>query len=478
MAKIPLTIDKNYCSSWGVWHGIRELLQNAKDAEEYDGHPMTINHYPKTNRLEIITHNVQVDPASLLVLGKTGKGDGRYRGKFGEGFVLGVLALVRNGYDVKFRNSHMSWSVSFEAPDPAHPLAGNELLTFQSRQLVAREPNFHLEIHNMPAEVWDEAKKLALFVTEPKAREVVKTKAGTLLLAPEYKGRVFVRGLFVRAFTDLQCGYDLASVQLDRDRQMIDEWQLHWQLSALWSAAAARDASLETRVYAMAKAGASEVKVLKHHADAALLGRMKKQFENEHGSDATPVSTSTEAKEVTDIGGKPAVVSTGLKELLESTGLSIDAARKKLEGAVTKRWAPAELMQGPDASDGAYQASCRLEAIIPNMIIVSFAGEAPACHLIDDKKVVGVDRRLLDKPFKELLNAALIAEAERTQKTPMDLLLEHVAGKEAELPATGEPAAGCDEGHHDIPATEPSMVNASRAESCSLYHSGDGPPTA
>jgi hypothetical protein len=36
MAKISLTIDKNYCSGWNVWHGARELLQNAKDAEEYD----------------------------------------------------------------------------------------------------------------------------------------------------------------------------------------------------------------------------------------------------------------------------------------------------------------------------------------------------------------------------------------------------------------------------------------------------------
>ena len=476
MAKIPLTIDKNYCAGWNVWHGIRELLQNAKDADEYDGHPMTINYYPKTNRLEIVTHNVQVNPAALLVLGKSSKGDGRYRGKFGEGFVLGVLALVRNGYDVKFRNHETSWTVSFEAPDPGHPLAGNELLTFSSRQLQAREPDFHLEIHNLPVEVWNAVKELALFVTPPKASDVLKTKTGTLLLNPKYKGRVFVRGLFVRMFDDLKCGYDLEHVQLDRDRQMIDEWQLHWQLSELWSTAATHDPSLAARVYEMAKAGSSEVKVLKHHADAKLLERMKTQFEQEHGTDATPVSTSTEAKEVTRIGGKPAVVSSMLKELLEPTGVSIEAAKKRLEGAVTRRWAPTDLMQGPEASVAAYQASCRLETIIPNMIVVSFAGESPACHLIDDKKIVGVDRRMLDKPFKELLNAALVAEAERTQKTPMDLLLEHVSSRGAAAPPASAPAVN--EDPQAVAMIAHNAADVSRAEVSMSYASADGSPAA
>lgn len=475
MAKIPLTIDRNYCSGWNVWHGVRELLQNAKDADEHDGHKMTVNHYPKTGRLEIITHNVQVNPASLLVLGKTSKGDGRYRGKFGEGFVLGVLALVRNGYDVKFRNHEMSWTVSFEAPDPGHPLAGNELLTFCSRQLQAREPDFHVEIHGMPTEVWDVLKKLALFVTEPKAADTIKTKAGTLLLDAEYKGRVFVRGLFVRSFDDLQCGYDLHSVQLDRDRQMIDEWQLHWQLSDLWAQACMRDHALEDRIYEMAKAGSAEVKNLKHHADSKLIERVKEQFQQEHGMDATPVATSAEAKEVTRIGGKPAVVSSMLKELLEPTGLSIEATKKKLEGAVMRRWAPADLCQGPDMDDDVYLASCRLEEIIPNMVVVTFAGETPTCQLIDDKKIVGVDRRMLSKPFPDLLAAALVAEAERVGKTPLDVLIAHVAGDLDEPPADNGDSDECDECHHQIPVTERSTVNAWHKDSCSLYHPDDGP---
>lgn len=432
VAKIPLTVDKNYCSRWGVWSGIRELIQNAKDADEYDERPMTINHFPRSNRLEIVNANVQVNPANLLVLGKTSKGDGRYRGKFGEGFVLGVLALVRSGHDVKFRNHEMSWSVSFEAPDPDHPLAGNELLTFHSRKLPTREPDFVVEIHGVSVEVWNELKKLALFVEEPKAAETIKTRAGTLLLNEAYKGRVFVRGLFVRAFEDLECGYDLSHVQLDRDRQMIDEFQLHYQLGDLWTRACDEDRTLEQRVYDMMKTGKTEVRHLHYHADQKLLSNIRDLFVAEHGQDAVPVATSVEAKEVSKVGGKPAVVATTLKDLLAPMGLSVEAAKKKLEGTITRRWAPADLCNGPEADDEAYEKSCRLEAILPNTVVVTFGSETPACHLIDDKKVIGVDRRLLDKPFKDVLGAALVEEAQRVGKTPLDVLLAHVAGEPIE----------------------------------------------
>jgi hypothetical protein len=476
MAKIPLTIDKNYCSGWNVWHGIRELLQNAKDAEEYDEHPMEINHYPKTHRLEINTLNVQVNPGALLVLGKTSKGDGRYRGKFGEGFVLGILALVRAGYDVKFRNHEMSWTVAFEEPDPGHPLAGNELLTFQSRQLPAREPDFKVEVHGVSAEIWEELKKLALFIEAPKKSETIETDAGTLLLNPAYKGRVFVRGLFVRTFADLECGYDLASVQLDRDRQMIDEWQLHYQLGKIWNEASAENLEMVARVYEMSKSGASEVKHLHYHADKKLLEKMREQFEQEHGVLAVPVSTSVEAKEVSKVGGKAAVVSSTLKGLLEPTGLSLEAAKKRLEGTVTRRWAPADLQSGPEANEAAYLTSCRLEEILPNVLVVTFAGEIPTCHLIDDNRVIGVDRRLLDQPFKEVLASALGAEAQRVGKTPFDVLLEHVVGKESTAPTDNGDADECDECHHQIPVTERSTVNAWHSNACSLYHPNDVPP--
>jgi hypothetical protein len=66
------------------------------------------------------------------------------------------------------------------------------------------------------------------------------------------------------------------------------------------------------------------------------------------------------------------------------------------------------------------------------MVVVTFKGDKAACYLIDDKKVVGVDRRMLGKPRKELLAAVLPVEAQRLGVAPLDVLIAHVLGERLE----------------------------------------------
>jgi hypothetical protein len=424
MAKIPLTIDKNYCAGWGVWHGVRELLQNAKDAEDYEGKPMIVTHYPRTYRLEITTRDTYVQPSNLLVLGKTSKADGRQRGKFGEGFVLGVLALIRKGCNVTFRNGDLSWSASFESPDVGHPLEGNELLTFKSRTLQMREANFKIEIEGITEEAWDIIRGKVLFLEPPKAEETLRTNAGALLLNPRYKGDVFVRGLYVRTFEDLSCGYDLDTVSLDRDRQMIDEWDLHYALGKLWSDACNAQPELATqRVYELAKEGSADARYLKHHADDKLIQQLRDKFEAEHGKDCVPVSDNTAAREAQGTGSKPVMVNSVMKDLLEKGGLSLDAVKKAAETTVEKRWAPADFLD-----DDAVTLTL-LESIAPTLAVVTFRGNKPGVHLIDENKTVAIDHRLLDKPRRELITQVVAAEAQRLGVIPLDVLIAHVAGE-------------------------------------------------
>jgi hypothetical protein len=44
---------------------------------------------------------------------------------------------------------------------------------------------------------------------------------------------VFSRGIFVRTFEDLACGYDMNSLELDRDRNALNEWDLHYKLGKI-----------------------------------------------------------------------------------------------------------------------------------------------------------------------------------------------------------------------------------------------------
>jgi len=463
MAKIPLTISKNYCADWGVFQGIREMLQNAKDADE-DGHTMTIEHFPRTSRLEITSAKVYVDPAKLLVLGESDKGAGHKRGQFGEGFVLGCLALMRKGCDISFRNGDHSWSVAFEQPDPGHPLAGSELMTFKSRALAAREQDFRVEIENIPTNVWDVLKKLFLFVTPALSAETLETPHGTLLLNPDYIGQVFSKGIFVRKFENLTCGYDLVGLTLDRDRRFVDEWDLHYKLGMIWKDACSTYPSIASpRVYDMAKAGAVETKQLKYHADDKILKDVRDRFEKEHGETAVPVSTMAEAKDIEEAGGKPTMVNDILKELLEKGGLSLEKAKVQLDGIIESRFVPSDLVPAE------FAPFARLCDVVPEFILVTFKGKA-ACRLIDEDKKIGLDRRLLDQPFDKALKQLVNVEAKRRKVDAVDILLEHVAARQG---STNELAPPCDECGVRIPDEERSMVSRFHAESCSLYPSGD-----
>lgn len=424
MSKINLSIDKNYCAAWGAFEGIRELVQNAKDADE-DGYTMSIEHFPRSNRLEIVTEKIMVDPAKLLILGKSDKSPGEKRGQFGEGFVLGTLALIRKGHDVKFQNNDLSWTVSFEVAEEGHPFAGHELLTFKSRTLKVREANFKVEVDNITTDIWNALKKLFLFLTPPKASDMVETREGTLLLEEERKGQVFSRGIFVRTFEDLACGYDIKHLDLDRDRKMVDEWQLHYRLGRLWEDANAQQPALfASRIYAMAKAGAAETKQLKYHADEKLLKSIRDQFVEEHGDNAAPVMSMTAAKTAEAAGATPIVVAETLKELLDKGGLSAESVARRIESTVERRLSPHEFTSEEERNID------RIAPLLPEMAIVAFRGTVPTCRLIDDGKRVGVDARLLSGPFKVLLSAAVGVEAQRRNISTTDLLIEYVAGSE------------------------------------------------
>ncbi len=83
MARIVLTIDPNYRPKWKFWEGVRELIQNAKDADEFEGMKMHVKHLPQTDKLVISNENCSLSMHLLLLLGATSKTDTQQRGRFG-----------------------------------------------------------------------------------------------------------------------------------------------------------------------------------------------------------------------------------------------------------------------------------------------------------------------------------------------------------------------------------------------------------
>ena len=411
MARISLTIDPSYCGSWGFFEGCREILQNAKDADEYDDAKMIVEHLPRSNRLIISNEGVTLSHATLLLLGCSTKRGTDQRGQFGEGHVLGVLALIRAGHPVTIYNGDEVWRPAIEAPDAGHPFEGSNLLIFTTRKLREPRTTFSVEIENVSKDVWDITKKLFLFLSPPKERDVVKISTGRVLLHPDFKGQIFSRGIFVSTVDNVEFGYDSNNIKLDRDRNVIEEWDLRWRLAELLSAAHKQEPSkFGKRIYNMARDSKADVKSLAYHADANLLKALKDEFHEEFGATAVPVQHMEESKELETLGATSVVVSATLRELLEKSGLKASDIKKKLKANVKKRYGWSDLT--PEE-----QRICTtwIERFTYTYCIVDFTDPSILCQVLteDDGQTIGVNRLALSTTTRALVSALIVQQSIR-----------------------------------------------------------------
>lgn len=332
MAKktIPLTIKTTYLSSWGAYEGIRELVQNGRDSE-IDGHPLKVDWHNNTLRLE---NEGVVLPVKALLLGHTTKeGRSDQIGKFGEGLKLGVLALVRAGHTVRIRNGSEVWVPTIERSETFD----EEVLTFRIEDGRKDNTRLRIEIGGITKDAWEQMKTCFLFITKPKEAQITTTYYGSLLTAPEQRGRVFVKGIFVQTDPQLHYGYDLKDAELDRDRKMVASYDLRYNTRQILLLALNKEESLLPTFPAMLESPTLEVESLTDSygtssVPEAVAKFVTDDFKKKHGEDAVPVRSLAESKDVEHLGKKGVVVSQQLGTVLAKTlgdALTVKAALKK-----------------------------------------------------------------------------------------------------------------------------------------------------
>ena len=430
MAKIPLTIDPQYYSDWKWYEGVREIIQNAKDADEYDFAPMKVEHFPRTNRLVISSSGVTLEARMLLLLGATSKRDSAQRGQFGEGFALGCLALVRAGHPVTVYNGDEVWRPTISRPDEGHPFEGDDLLVFTTRKLREHRDAFSVEIENVNKEVWDITKKLFLFLSPPLEGGTVAVDGGRVLTDEEYRGKIFVKGIFVSTLDKIECGYDLDCVKIDHDRHVIADWDLRWKLAELLSAAHKQDpAAFADRIYEMAKTDKSDVKSLSYHADASLLQSLRDSFTKEHGEKAVPVRTTRESRELEELGATPVIANDTLRELLEKTGLTAASVTEELKTGVKQNYSWTDLTP-------IEQTICTglVERITKDYSIVDFNDKDVTCQALPspvegEKGALGISRHVLAFESRRLTEELAAKEATRRGIYEREIYLDMLFGE-------------------------------------------------
>ena len=312
MPRYELTIKADYLPTWGVWQGVRELIQNARDGAIQDEAPFSVA-YKKRRRFGrevgaiVIKNEGTTIPRQALLVGHTTKAErSDLIGQFGEGFKFGLLALIRAGVEVKIRNGAEVWNPLLVQSATYH----TEVLAFDVSTGLQFANRIQIEVVGITDEQWEEIKSKLLFIG--KMPKHVECSNGEVLLDPAYKGKMFVKGMFV-SDTEMMYGYNFKDADIDRDRRMISNRQ---EKTAELLAQAINQGRLVKEVYNMMHERADEADYisgwrLNDRGREALAAAFRNQYPN-----TIPTSSDDEVTELGHLGKRGVKVSYALQNIL------------------------------------------------------------------------------------------------------------------------------------------------------------------
>lgn len=319
MSKYELSLAPDYVSHWTIFDAIRELFQNAIDQETtVEGNTMFHNYNPETQELQIGNKLSILEPKSLL-LGATTKGDDEDTiGKFGEGYKIAMLVLLRNTKGVVFYNygKREIWR-----PRMVNSRRyGTQVLTVFTEKVKVwnKVPDNNLTI--VVTGITPEEYEVVVTRTLPlqKDLEVMETKYGKVLLDEEYKGSVFVNGLFICSEPDLEYGYDFkpSYITIDRDRCMVRGFDVDWLASQMWG-----EQKDTTKAVAMIKEGRRDVSYVRTNGHTPLISSVYAAFVGQYGEKAIPIVSEHDKQQALEEypDARPVIVPDTYKDVVEKS---------------------------------------------------------------------------------------------------------------------------------------------------------------
>lgn len=308
MGKYVLTIGKDYVSQWNIKDAIRELIQNKIDQEITD--PTNIGSISIKNGKLFISNKTSELTKSSLVLGCSSKqNDDETIGKFGEGYKLALLVLIRNGINVVIHNYHTkeNWIPTIEYVKEYD----SELLVINTdRYWFTSPPNNNLTFVISGVENAQEI--LDEIILNEEAYKHYETDYGNILADGE-KGNIYVNGLFVTNVEDLEYSYTIKPQYLNigRDRNLVDEWDIKYLLASMWKQAP-HDMTME-----VIRAGAKDVEFVKYKSND--MDKVADELVVDLGN-AIPVTNQYEVEQAQRMYGpkvKTKIVTESIKSLVE-----------------------------------------------------------------------------------------------------------------------------------------------------------------
>jgi len=414
MATAELPITRDYLPTWGVWEGLREIVQNGLDESVQNSSPMEI----ESDGMAMTIRNVGsiLDPKAFLFGHTTKADDARTVGQYGEGLKLGILALVRAGKKIEIVVGRDVWKARFLNSRKY----GAKILAFDI-QKDAYEEDQDVAVTIEPVEDGEremiQKRILSLNSNRP---EMVGTDAyyGSLITDEAYRGRIFVKGIWVCDKEDMEFGYDFHSVDLNRDRDFVRGWDIGYAAANIVNGLLNGEGlpeSIVKRIYKVMTTGEGD------EADgfASYLSLDAKKvladvFRREHGENAVPVADSNGVRQAEFAGMAGVVVPRTMAQALAAVpGMAVKdrAAEVEIEKlypldeltvAEREKLATACLLVGEARTES---GRSYVEIRADDLNIVDFSRET-TLGLFQYGKI-SIARKVLDRSLDEVLQVVV-----------------------------------------------------------------------
>lgn len=321
--RIDLTISASYVPDWGCVEGVREIFQNALDADK-DGYVFGWEYDAAKQTLRVWNVGASLTSSSLL-LGNSSKRDrADMIGQFGEGYKLGALALARCGKKLTIKNEIPGeiWTSEIRI---SKRLA-DRVLSFEirkSKEQTSQPRRLEFVVENLGEDEWQICRKNFRFLTDEKIDTCYETPYGHILDGKDMSGKIYVNGIFVQRNAKFLYGYDFKPnfVEIDRDRKMVSQWTLESYAAKMWIAVALSSEESFVKVSNLMTKGIPDMTDMRYDFNVPLdlAKKFLERFKEDFGEDAYPVSSEEDYRKVEYLGRRPIMVSEGLTTLLRSS---------------------------------------------------------------------------------------------------------------------------------------------------------------
>lgn len=328
MSRFELGLNIEYVKDWTIVDGVREIYQNALDQQrQSDDNDMFTEYDPKTETLLIGNKNSTLTTETLLLGTTTKAGDNKTIGQFGEGYKLAIIVLLRNNIKITIHNKNKKedWiakivkSRRYNAEIPVIDIIKTDIFKRKDFDLI-------FELNGITNDMMEQIIEYNLHFQD---YESIKLWGDNeLLQGEEHLQKLYVDGLFVAVVPEMKFGYNLEPkyIKLGRDRNLVNSFDLKWQLSSLWNKCNNSDMIYENRhIWELTYIN----EFYEGSAPKTVAEKLHKELIEPYGENAVAVLSQSEYDAAVVCDKKPVIVSTADYEYLkkakiESTLTSTD----------------------------------------------------------------------------------------------------------------------------------------------------------